>query len=159
MGIIPLEELTDLLDWELDEKELKNAAKALETLEEYARFYGSTQWRTRPAMPPFVQKVVVAAAARYLYNAGGYVQSRAGDETLMWAERNEMLGRLDFTDDEKKQIAKIAGKNPTFGTVGIYAHQQHSEECRTLPVTGHNTFEPFPDVFDPKLSNVDWWRP
>ena len=113
-------ELQARLDWELDAGEQGVAQGALEDLSDDARYYGSASWDSGNA-PRQVKTLVLRAAARFMRNPDGYLQSRAGDETLIWGDRGHESGSAYFTDKEQQQLAQLAGKNQGFYSVEVTA--------------------------------------
>jgi hypothetical protein len=114
--IATVDELQARLDWTLDDGERGVAQGALDDLSEDARYYGATTWDSVTA-PRQIKSLVLRAAARYMRNPDGYVQSRAGDETLMWTDKGDQLGNAQFNVQEQKMLATIAGRT----TSGLYS--------------------------------------
>lgn len=119
--IATLEELQARLDWQLDTGEQAVAKGALEDLSDDARFYGSQRWDELTA-PRQVRSLVLRAAARYMRNPDGFVQSRAGDETIIWSDNGEEAGTARFTENERKILGALAGRGQGIVSVGITAH-------------------------------------
>jgi len=111
-ALATVDDLQDRLDWVLDEGEQGVATGALEDLSDDARFYGSSSWDSTNA-PRQVRSLVLRAAARFMRNPDGYTQSRAGDETLAWADRGEDAGSAFFTKKEQQMLARLAGVSST----------------------------------------------
>lgn len=110
------------LDFELEDGADRIAAVAIEDLSDDARFYGSATWLTPATTPPQVCRLVRRAVIRYMKNYEGYVQSRAGDETLVWTDLGEEAGSPEFTEREKSVLATTASGRPTtLHTAGISA--------------------------------------
>ena len=120
-AIATLPELEARLDWGLDAGEKKVAAAALEDLSEDARFYGSAGW-LGTAAPRQVKSLVLRAAVRHMRNPDGFVQSRAGDETIQWSDIGEDSGTARFTEREQKMLATMAGRGQGLVSVGIMAY-------------------------------------
>ena len=116
--------LPRIRDVNLSPEEIEVVTTGLEDLENYARQYGSETWVTPDATPAIVATMVYQAAARYARNIDGLIQSRAGDETVILPER-ENLGTASFTEAELDQLAAIAaGKFNApngFGSFGSWA--------------------------------------
>ncbi len=116
-----LEELKNRLDWTLDADEERDAEGALEDASDLARGYGR-DWPDAATAPRLVRTLVLKACKRYMKNPDGYVQSRAGDETLVWNDdAGENAGTVYFTAEEQKLLAGLGGKAPTITSVGISA--------------------------------------
>jgi hypothetical protein len=116
-----LPELQARLDWELEPGEQNVAIGALEDLSDDARFYGSSRWNSTN-VPRQVKSLVLRAAARYLRNPDGFVQSRAGDETIVWTDRGEDAGTAHFNTREEKTLGSIAGRGTGLTSVNVVAH-------------------------------------
>jgi hypothetical protein len=116
-----LPELQARLDWELDPGEQNVATGALEDLSDDARFYGSSRWDSTNA-PRQVKSLVLRAAARFMRNPDGFVQSRAGDETIVWSDKGEDAGTAHFTDREEKILSSIAGRGTGLVSVNVVAY-------------------------------------
>lgn len=118
MAFATLEELQNRLDWELDENEERVAEAALEDASILACGIG-IEW-TDLNVPRLVKMLVLKACARYLRNPQGYTTSRAGDETVTWADKaGEDMGTVYFTHDEKRLIEGLAGKRNGFMSAPI----------------------------------------
>ncbi|MCC2278895.1 hypothetical protein LKL35_26215 [Streptomyces sp. ET3-23] len=115
MAYATLDDLKARLDWDLDGDELRIAAGALEDASTLAAAYGR-DWPTDRA-PQLVRTLVLKAAARYMSNPGGYTQSRAGDETLAWADLGHDAGTVHFTAEEKRLLEGLAGTRPGLTSV------------------------------------------
>lgn len=100
-----LEELLARLDWDLSTQELSMAEGALEDASNLVRAEGRN-W-TRENAPALAKTITLAAARRYMVNPDGYTQSRAGDETLAWAEQGDNAGTVYLTKGEIKLIHRI----------------------------------------------------
>lgn len=116
-----VEELQGRLDFQMSEGEQGVAGAALEDLTFDANAEAEKDW-TAATVPPAVKSIVLRAAARYMRNFEGLIQSRAGDETLVWSDRGEMAGVAHFTEDEKLQLRKIGKvRKATFGSIRHYS--------------------------------------
>lgn len=109
-GLATVEELQARLDWVLDAGEQGVAQGALDDLSDDARYYGIESWNSDTA-PRQAKSLVLRAAARYMRNPDGYTQSRAGDETLAWADQGERAGTAGFTLIEQKMLTNISGRS------------------------------------------------
>ncbi len=63
-----VEELVDRLDWDLDAKELRMAAAALEDASDLARGIGKESWVDATVAPRLVRVTVLNACKRYMQN-------------------------------------------------------------------------------------------
>jgi hypothetical protein len=121
-SLASIEDLQARLDWVLDVQELSVAASALADLSDDARFYGSATWLDENTCPRQAKSIVLRAAARFMRNPDAYTQSRAGDETLMWADQGEGAGTPHFNEKEEQMLARIAGgSGSTFHSVELVA--------------------------------------
>lgn len=119
--IATLEELEERIDWTLDDGEKRVATGALTDLSDDARFYGSDYWDSIAA-PRQVKSIVLRAAIRYLRNFEGFVQSRAGDETIIWTDDGSEAGTAHFNAREQKILAELAGRVTGLVSVGVIAY-------------------------------------
>lgn len=115
-----LPELQARLEWTLDAQEQVVAQSALADLSDDARFYGSSRWDSTNC-PRQAKSLVLRAAVRYMRNPDGYITSRAGDETVQWAESEEG-GTAAFNEREQKMLAAIAGKGSGITSVTTVAY-------------------------------------
>lgn len=120
-NIATLQELEGRLDWELDDRERSIAEAALADLSDDARFFGASHWDASTA-PRQVKSLILRAASRYMRNPDGYVQSRAGDETVQWSDGGEQAGTACFTPREEKIIGEISGRSPGILSVPLVAY-------------------------------------
>lgn len=126
-----LDELKARLDWTLDADEERIAASALEDASDLARMYAGRDWPDAASAPRMVRTLVLKACRRYMNNPSGYVQSRAGDETLGWSDdQGENAGTVYFTHDEQKLLQEIGGRKP-----GLISAQVSAWNSRRRPVT------------------------
>lgn len=135
MAFADLEDLELRLDIELSEKEKQMALAALEDASDYARHYGGQNWRDE-SPPVIVRAIVLNVVSRYMRNPDAFVQSRAGDETLVWSDlRGEAA--LRFTDGEKQILGEYSFGKQNVGSVGVYAHRKEPlpADC-WIPVAG-----------------------
>lgn len=120
MPYATLTDLTNRLDWELDDDEVRIATAALEDASDLAAHHGR-DWPD-DAVPRLVRTLVLRACKRYMDNPNGYTQSRAGDETLAWSDdQGENAGTVYFTDDEIKLLAGLAGKKAGLASAQVSA--------------------------------------
>lgn len=124
----PFAQATDVqrrLDFTLGELETLAVEAALEDLSNEARFIANRTWTDVDILPNPVRNTVVKAVARWAKNMNGYVQSRAGDETLAWPDLGPEAGAPAFTAREEKLIRAVGdGRTgtPFLGTAELYAH-------------------------------------
>ena len=121
LELATLPELQARLDWQLDSGEQNVATSALEDLSDDARFYGSNRWDSDTA-PRQVKSLVLRAAVRHMRNPDGFVQSRAGDETIQWSDGGEDAGTAHFTQREEKMLAALAGRGSCLASVNVVAY-------------------------------------
>lgn len=148
--LVTVEELAARLPFVLDADEEREAAGALEDLSFDAQAIGLSSWVDSASTPTAVKNLILRAAARHMKNYEGYTVSRAGDETVQWAEQ-ETPGTATFTADEKKIIAQVAGKGGKFiGTVNVIAYKQADRKIGYVPVQyGGEDFPMFADPVEP----------
>lgn len=116
-----IEELQARLDFEMDDTERRLGQAALEDLSDEARHYGSFNWSGPNTSPRVIRTWVLKAAYRYMKNIEGYIQSRAGMETVAWPELTEVMGTASFTDKEIARIRSIA-RPAALGNAGTYVY-------------------------------------
>lgn len=147
MPFATVEELVDRLDWDLDAKEMRMAAAALEDASDLARGIGKESWVDSTIAPRLVRVTVLNACKRYMQNPAGYTQSRAGDETLGWADLGDKAGSVFFTDDEERLIRGLAGQASGLYVANTYAWSARPDKVDVfVPVslTRDGMFGPFP---------------
>lgn len=150
-------DVEDRLDFELSEKELKMADSALEdasVLAQHVAGYAGRGW-TADKVPRVVRMIVLNTVVRYMQNPDGYLQSRAGDETLVWPDRKGEAG-LYFTKAQVETLTGLGNINvPGFGSIGVFAYGNRGPSgdwC--APVQGSN--EGFPWLAE---GTTPSWRP
>ena len=150
----PLATLEDLrlrLDFALDADEERVGRAALEDLSNEARALGSPSWSTPNSTPSYVRTLILKAASRYLKNVEGYVQSRAGDESVQWAEIPGIMGTASFTADEERKIASQARPSALINS-NTYAYSNRRAGYGfveyMVPVHGGGQWFPFLDDRD-----------
>lgn len=117
-----LDELKARIDRTLDEDEERMATGALEDLSEWARFHSGRDWPSAASAPRLAKTTVLKAAKRLMNNPDGFVQSRAGDETLVYTDRLDdaaSAGTAYFTPDEIKTLKALGGRVAAFGAVQV----------------------------------------
>lgn len=139
-----VEELVARLDWELDEKEIKNARAALEDASDIARGIGKASWVDADSAPRLVRTTVLQACKRYMQNPGGYTQSRAGDETLGWSDLGDKAGSVYFTKEETTLLRGLAGQASGLYIANTYAWSARPDKQHTGYVPTSLSPEPFP---------------
>lgn len=135
-------DLTDRLDWTLSDDETRVAEAALEDASELACLYGRPTW-TKANAPRQLKTLILRSVVRYMRNPEGYIQSRAGDETVIWSDTRTPGGTFEFTADEQALIGQLAGRTKAFGSVPITAWGTNLRRgAGFVPVEG--TGKPFP---------------
>ncbi|WP_394615887.1 hypothetical protein JNUCC0626_40155 [Lentzea sp. JNUCC 0626] len=142
------DELKERLDWTLDADETRIAKAALDDLSGWARHYGRA-WPDPSRAPQLVRTLVLGAAVRYMRNPEGYVQSRAGDETLGWSDLGDRAGSAHFNDDEITALAAMSGKSKLLSApISAWGPQRKRHAgTGTVPVSGGG--KQFPLFSDP----------
>lgn len=134
----PLASVTQLaarLPFDMDEGERREAAGALADLSDEARYYGSDNWLTPTEAPYSVINMVLKAAVRHMKNPDGFIQSRAGDESVAWVGRGEESGGASFTSMERERLRELGGdRRPRLHSVGVYGWQ--TKETPATSATG-----------------------
>lgn len=142
-----LAELAEGLEWTLSDEEERLATATLEDLSDDARHHGSEKWFDSQVAPQPVKRLVLRVARRYMRNPDGYVTSRAGDETLTWADQGERMGSAFFNEDEVKMLRSWAGKGSLY-SVPIYNGSSRTTASEYVPDSdGHKPF-PFLAIGD-----------
>lgn len=119
MALIDINDLKSRLEWTLSVEEESLALGAIEDASELVKFYGLA-W-TDESVPGIAKAIVYAAVTRYLRNPDGYIQSRAGDETVAWSAEGAMSrGSVSLTKDEIEILAQLSGRGG-FDTVELTA--------------------------------------
>lgn len=108
-----IDDLKARLDWVLDEDEERAANGALEDASDLARFYGK-DWEDAASSPRLVRTLVLVCVKRYMTNPSGYVQSRAGDETLGMTDLGDKAGGIYFTEAEQQMLFSLAGRTKLY---------------------------------------------
>jgi hypothetical protein len=144
-ALISLDELADVLDWEMSDEERRLASGVIESLSDEARLTGSTAWLGAYCTPGPVRRIVRTAAARFMRNPDGYVQSRAGDETVVWSDKTRPVA--EFTETEVNAIRSYAGRGnvtsvPVYGF--SYRRKTGPVDRGYVGITGSPGERPFP---------------
>ncbi len=116
-----IEELQNRLDFTMDANERRLGQAALEDLSDEARHFGSLGWTGPNVAPRVVRTWVLKAAYRYMKNIEGYVQSRAGAESVSWPELTEIMGTASFTDQEIRRLRDLA-RPPALVNAATYVY-------------------------------------
>lgn len=143
-----VEELAARLPFVLDEDETREATGALEDLSIDAQVIGSSAWIDDASTPASVKNLILRAVARHMKNYEGYTVSRAGDETVQWAETNTP-GTATFSEDEKRMLKQMSGKTPFIGGVGVIAYQSANRVLKPVPTEQGEPFPLFADNTEP----------
>lgn len=142
-----VEELQSRLAYTMTEDDKREAAGALESLSDDARSYGRSSWTEEANTPGSVKRLVLKAAARYMKNYEGYVQSRAGDETLGWTDLGEAAGSPYFTDEERAALGSFSGASALYTAPvvawGTSLHRDYRTDWPKSP-TGPNRWPVVP---------------
>lgn len=147
--LVALTDLEARLPFALDDDEKREATGALEDLSFDAQAIGSAKWTDEANTPTAVKNLIVRAAARHMKNYEGYTVSRAGDETVQWAEA-ETPGQAVFNEDEKRMLRQMGGSLPFIGGVGTYAYSNKpAPKVGYVPTTVGNDFPMFADGSEP----------
>lgn len=93
-----------------------------------------------------MRTLVLKASARYMRNPNGYVQSRAGDETLAWSEAHGRdAGTVYFTREEIRLLAELGGRKPVLLSVPVTAWGSKARpDTGGLVPAGYPSGDPFP---------------
>lgn len=143
-------ELQARCDWEFDDDEQRVAEGYLEEASDLARSYGRETWEAGNC-PRMVKSIVISAVRRFMRNPDGVTVTRAGDETLGWAD-DPLAGTIHFSRNEQKLLRSLAGSAgiQTAGIVGWGSRPGASEAGRTsIAVSGWPGEKPFPYFSDP----------
>jgi len=148
--LVTLVELSARLSFILSADEEREAEGALADLSFDAQAIGSPKWIDPNQTPQAVKNLIVRAAARHMKNYEGYTVSRAGDETVQWAE-SDNPGQATFNDDEKRMLRAMGGRTPFIGGVGTYAHTNQPARYGTgyVPVVNGSPFPMYADGAEP----------
>lgn len=147
MALTTPEAVISRLEEEPTDRMLEMIAAYLEDASDAACYYGR-EW-TIDAVPAGVARIVASAVARFMRNPDNYSQSRAGDETVAWAERTEDIDW--FTEKEIARLGKLAAnhKVAAFGTfqllAGTNGHRREGRIAREdFVIASNGTESPFP---------------
>lgn len=144
-----ISELQGRLDWTLDVDESRIGTDALIDLSDWARHYGR-EWPDPALAPRLVKTLVLSAAARYVRNPEGYVQSRAGDETVILPDRGDEAGAATFNTREIKALQALAGKTGIVSVAVTAWGPQRNMGASYVPVGyGGDPFPLYANADDP----------
>lgn len=142
-----VEDVQRRLDFTLDELEQGVVTSHLEDMSDEARYHAGREWPDPLDVPNLVKRTVIKCVARWARNMNGYIVSRAGDETLTWADLGPEAGAPEFTAKEIKLLKAMGSqrKEPFFGTAELYAHTTPGTSAYDgrLPVSGSPKTIPF----------------
>lgn len=141
-------ELKARCDWTFDTDEERVAAGYLEEASDLARSYGRDSWEPNN-VPRMAKNIVLSSVRRFMRNPDGYTTSRAGDETLAWADNPE-AGTIYLTKQEQKLLRAMAGSKGLH-SAGLNAWNPDGRTTRfgypeqyTVPVAGYDGEKAFP---------------
>ena len=142
-------ELKARCDWTFDADEERAADGYLEEASDLVRAYGRDSWEPATA-PRMVKNIVISAVRRFMRNPEGYVQSRAGDETLAWSDIGRDAASIYLTNAEIKLLRSLAGTS-TLRTAqqSAWGPQRMKPQIGYVPVSGWPGEKPFPYYNDP----------
>lgn len=146
-----IDELKARLDFDLEPSEETMAEAALQDLSDDARYYGNKDWPLA-AVPPFIKRLILKAAVRYMRNPDGYMVSRAGDETIQWAEdKSGDAGTAHFLKEEIEAIKELVYGKRGLHSVGVIAYGSTKQPSipGLVPTDYKGVFPLFSDDQDP----------
>jgi hypothetical protein len=146
--LVALADLEARLPFVLNEDEKREATGALEDLSFDAQSIGSARWIDELTTPTAVKNLILRAAARHMKNYEGYTMSRAGDETVQWADQ-ETPGTATFTEDEKSMLRTMGGNRKFIGSVTVVAHGSADRKIGYVPTDGGSDFPMFASESEP----------
>ena len=112
-ALVSVEEVQAKLSYEMSPEDERECERSIEEMSDEARRIGSRRWGTPGVTPGSIKRLIVRSVARHMKNYDGFTVSRAGDETLGWADLGEDAGSAYFTDKEERAIRGVAGYNTT----------------------------------------------
>lgn len=151
-SLATLGDLKERCDWTFDDDEERAAPGYLEEASDMARIYGRASWDSISA-PRMARNIVISAVRRYMRNPDGFVQSRAGDETLAWDTLGDKAGTIYFTNDEQKLLRAMAGiggglRSASVTAWGSTRRNTNQATSGNVPVSGWPGEKPFPYFAD-----------
>lgn len=142
-ALATVDEVAEGLPFVMDDDEKREAMGALIDLSDEVRHYGSVQWVNAATAPQAVINLVLRAARRHMKNYDGYLESRAGDETVRWSDKGiEFAGAAHFTPAEIQRIGELGGyRRTSFHSVGVYAYKKggYAPPVGLVPDEGSDT--------------------
>lgn len=150
-NLVTTDDLAARIEWVMEADELRLASGVLEDLSDEARFYGSNTWATPESTPEAVKRLILKAAARYLRNPDGYIQSRAGDETVVWSDKGHEAGVASFSPAEQKVLSQLAGQGGLISVeITAWNSQASADTTGWVPtsITGERAFPLFSEDYE-----------
>lgn len=151
-SLATVEELQARCDWTFDTDEQRVAEGYLEEASDLVRSYGRDTWEPN-SVPRMAKNIVISAVRRFMRNPDGLTTSRAGDETLSWAD-NEDAGTIALTKGEQKLLRSMGGSMGirtaglnAWNTPGRTSRFGHPEQW-VAPVAGYDGEKAFPYFSD-----------
>jgi len=143
-----VEDVQRRLDFNLDDTEKAAVEGFLEDMSDEARYHAGRDWADPSAAPNQVRTTVIKAVVRWARNMNGYIQSRAGDETLSWSDLGREAGAPEFLPKEIKLLKAIGdGRTGAYrmGTAELTAYTpvNRTVDDNYVMVAGGGT-KPFP---------------
>ena len=132
MAYADLRDLEDLLDFDLTEQAQRAATQKIQAASDMAQHYSGMEWAESRA-PRIVKSIVLNVVERYMRNPDNYIQSRAGDETLMWDDTGNR-GAFYFTDEEKEILKGLGKRGPAIYSVST-SYAAPKKKSNTIWVT------------------------
>lgn len=148
--LVVIDDLAARLPFVMDDDESREATGALTDLSFEAQAIGSANWTTPENTPQAVKNLILRAAARHMKNYEGYTVSRAGDETVQWADQGEGAGSATFTKDERQMLKQMGGRLPFIGGVPVVAWGSANRSTTGyVPVVNGSPFPMYADGAEP----------
>lgn len=119
-----VDDLQAILGFDMTDEDKRVATGALAYLSGMARHYGNARWGIQGEVPEYVTTIVLNAARRFMTNPEGFTLSRAGDETVQFADLDKDGGNPYFTSEEIAALRAYAGMDAGLYTAGSYAYGQ-----------------------------------
>lgn len=149
-SLATVEELKARCDWSFDADEERAAPGYLEEASDLVRSYGRDSWEPMTA-PRMARNVVISSVRRFMRNPEGFIQSRAGDETLQWADIGHDAASIYLTPAEIKLLRGLAGGGGLrTAQVTAWGNHRRRPEVGNVPVSGYPGEKPFPYYNDPE---------
>lgn len=159
MSLVTLAELKARCDWTFDADEDRAAPGYLDEASDLVCAYGRDSW-TSTSAPRMAKNIVISAVRRFMRNPEGYVTSRAGDETVAYAE-DPNAATIYLTQAEIKLLRGLSGSGslrsaavsawgPHKSTPGLTYPASYTPVEQTVPVSGYEGEKAFPYFGDPE---------